>query len=136
MIGGPYMCRCVLNVKLEERNLMKSLAHTRGCWMLGMRSATYSASGESAKRLLAEGIPLEFEAISIGSQEGKQIAIIPLDESSVENARLMALAPEMYRMLKSVREWLRDEDKIMRVAIDSVIKRVEGEDHGNGKEQK
>lgn len=70
--------------------------HTPGPWNLAPRKAKYQAIPANEQ----EQIELEringvfFEALSIGSLAG-QIAIVPLDESSEVNARLIAAAPDL-----------------------------------------
>jgi len=52
---------------------------------LAKKTAHYSIDGDEAKKLIAHGLPVKFEALSIGDSRG-QVAIIPLDESNLENA--------------------------------------------------
>jgi hypothetical protein len=57
-------------------------------WELYEKPAHYRVDGEGGERLKAAGLPTLFSAVSIGiSGGGPQVAIIPLDESSLETAR-------------------------------------------------
>jgi hypothetical protein len=56
-------------------------------WVIGNRLARYYLKGKIAAKLIGAGLPTEFDAISIGVEgHGPQVAIIPLDESSMEVA--------------------------------------------------
>lgn len=69
-------------------------------WTVSARQNTYCATGPGVEALKRAGLPIEFEALSIGQGDrGPQVALIPLDESSPERARLAAQAPAMARLL-------------------------------------
>ncbi len=71
-------------------------------WELFTKVASYRA-GDPQGKLRAAGLPTEFQAMSVGEVgSGKQVAIIPLDESNVENGRLIAVAPDMLQFLKDL----------------------------------
>ena len=79
--------------------------HTPGPWYVEAFSATYrviAAANHSTERLAALGARdlLQFEALSVGTKNG-QVAIVPLDESSRENARLIAAAPDLLAALRA-----------------------------------
>lgn len=76
---------------------------TPGPWKLSLQEAEYTLGKEEAKQLKMHGLPTRFNAISVGSNNGKgaQMAIIPLDESNQANGYLIAAAPEMYEVIKS-----------------------------------
>jgi hypothetical protein len=72
-------------------------------WEIGPREATYQIlpTNECDRQALASAGKLTFKAISVGLPErGPQVAIIPLDESSVENARMIAALPELLAAAK------------------------------------
>lgn len=75
------------------------MSHTLGPWQINPVTGTYRCIGSadhSDERLamLAAIGKMQFEALSIGDVRG-QIAIIPLDESNRDNARLIASAPDL-----------------------------------------
>lgn len=75
--------------------------YTAGPWTIGVRLSRYQAMGSNPReieRLAALG-KVDFEAISIGTESG-QVALVPLDESTIENAMLMAAAPELLEALE------------------------------------
>lgn len=47
------------------------------------------------------GLSVEFDALSVGTDAGT-VALIPLDESSVENAMLILVVPELLAQVKCV----------------------------------
>lgn len=69
---------------------------TPGPWVLSTKAARYRAVpvNKEGKRILRSLKKLEFDALSIGADNG-QVAIVPLDESNEANARLIAAAPEL-----------------------------------------
>ncbi len=71
---------------------------TKGPWEMYTRRAIYRVGEKEEAKLKAYGMPTQFEAVSIGTKQG-QIAIIPLDESSLANGQLISAAPEMYKAL-------------------------------------
>ena len=83
------------------------MTHTPGPWTIGVRSNTYQAVGDSEK-LVAVGLPVQFVALSVGTPQG-QVAIVPLDESSRENAHLIAAAPALLAALKGLMNDLDDD---------------------------
>lgn len=72
---------------------------TPGPWQIGLKTSKYKVDEKHHLKLAALGLPNEFEALSIGGNFIGQVALIPLDESSIENAQLIAAAPEMYEAL-------------------------------------
>lgn len=71
---------------------------TRGPWEVAPQSATYEVTGEAGERLRDAGLNTQVVMISVGTRSG-QVAAIPLDESSIENASLIAEAPNLYDQL-------------------------------------
>jgi hypothetical protein len=80
-------------------------------WEINPREGAYQgipATDRERELLIASG-KLSFRALSIGVCDprfhqgmGPQVAIIPLDESNIENARLIAAAPELLEALKQM----------------------------------
>lgn len=69
-------------------------------WELNPLRARYRVVGPAARveRMLAAGLPLEFDAVSVGLRDGgPQVALIPLDESSVETGVAIAALPQLVR---------------------------------------
>lgn len=67
-------------------------------WELGARPSRYHCAprNKDEGRQLAALSKVEFDALSIGRRgNGPQVAIIPLDESSQDHARLIVSAPEL-----------------------------------------
>lgn len=66
------------------------MAHTPGPWRFGLRLAEYNSTGPN-------GEEWTFQAASIGANNGAgpQMAIIPMDESSMENGALISAAPDL-----------------------------------------
>jgi hypothetical protein len=73
--------------------------HTPPPWEIAPRKARYRAVDEAP--LLAVGLPVEFEAWSVGTAAGSA-ALIPCDESSFENAILVRAAPELLQALRNL----------------------------------
>ena len=80
---------------------------TPGPWRINPYAATYEAvstdAPEMSSRLAAlkeAGLSI-FKAVSIGTSTG-QVALIPLDESNMANARLIAAAPKMEMTLRHI----------------------------------
>lgn len=68
---------------------------------------------DQRKRMIAEacGFPVQFEAAAIENETGnKTIAIIPLDDSSIENALLFAAAPDLLDACKKALDYLQRSD--------------------------
>jgi hypothetical protein len=92
--------------------------------------ARYAAVGVAAGRLLAAGLPVEFDALSIG-YAGGQFALIPLDESGHDNAvRIVACVNACEGMaypegavagLRAYIERLRAEVGVLRGALASLV---------------
>ncbi len=74
---------------------------TKGPWEMYTRRATYRAGKKEEAKLKAYGMPTQFEAVSIGTKQG-QVAIIPLDESSLANGQLITAAPDMCELLDAM----------------------------------
>jgi hypothetical protein len=73
-------------------------------WEIAPRRSTYQAipANECDRETLAAAGKLTFPALSIGiAPSGPQVAIVPLDESSVEHARMIAALPELLYELKA-----------------------------------
>lgn len=81
--------------------------HTPGAWEIAPRIAKYSVipANDHERGQLERIGALTFDALSIGTPKG-QAAIIPLDESSRDNATLIAAAPEMFDLLNQLNNWL------------------------------
>lgn len=93
-------------------------------WELFTRIARYAAVGDHARKLRAAGLPVEFDAMSVGKQTG-QIAIIPLDESNEKNGRLIAGVPVMYAALAQIALYQGSDypaDKCAEIAMDALAK--------------
>lgn len=75
---------------------MRQEAHeaklTPGPWEVSGRRAVYQDVGK---------VFAPFDAASVGTVTG-QVAIVPLDESSLANAHLIAAAPKMYEALATI----------------------------------
>jgi len=67
-------------------------------WSVAPNKAFYNLDGEDAEKLKSVGLPIRFEALSVGNEQG-QIAIIPLDNSNEFNARLISYAPVLFNVL-------------------------------------
>lgn len=78
---------------------------TKGSWHVAPQKAVYSITGEAGERLKSYNLPTDVVMVSVGTSNG-QVAAIPMDESSMENAYLISAAPEMYRLLEQVNEFL------------------------------
>lgn len=80
--------------------------HTPGPWNIAPKTATYKlcVPDDLAAGLKAAGIQIEFQALSVGTAKSGSAAIIPLDESNIENARLIAAAPELLEALQGMIE--------------------------------
>lgn len=70
---------------------------TPGPWSIGIRQAEYDVVEKYA--LASMGMQTRFMAVSIGTPKN-QVAIVPLDESNISNARLIAAAPELLDAVK------------------------------------
>jgi len=56
---------------------------------LGVRTNRYTiADPKERQKLIDAGLPADFEAISIGDERG-QLCFVPLDESSIDHARVI-----------------------------------------------
>ena len=67
--------------------------------MIGARTATYKPAAQSAyQKLMEETHPemFQFKALSVGCDEIGQLFIVPLDESSKENAEYILRAIRAY----------------------------------------
>lgn len=75
-------------------------------WRVGARQARYAVADEVQRaKLIKLGIPYEFDALSVGTDQ-RQVAIIPLDTAGVKDAVLISAAPQMLEALKLVNDWL------------------------------
>ena len=64
-------------------------------WSIGSRTNFYLVDPSPREKvaMVAAGLSLRFEAVSIGGgEEDNQVALVPLDESSVENAEFIVKA--------------------------------------------
>lgn len=79
--------------------------HTPGPWSVAARVGKYQAvpANEHERAMLESIKAVEFQALSVG-HPGGQIAIVPLDESSPENANLLSAAPDMLEALEGLIE--------------------------------
>lgn len=81
--------------------------HTPGPWSINQYTADYEVVGTDAplpglRQQAIIGIGKnKFKAVSIGTGSG-QVAIIPLDESNLDNAKLITAAPDMAEALKNI----------------------------------
>ena len=73
---------------------MSMSKYTAGPWEIAPRKARYRVTGEGAEALKACGLPVDIDMVSIGTSTG-QVAAIPMDESNMANAYLIAAAPEL-----------------------------------------
>lgn len=68
---------------------MREARHVGKMASLMPRAINYSVTNDDLKqRLISHGLPVSFDALSVGTDDG-QLALIPLDESSRENAVLI-----------------------------------------------
>lgn len=82
---------------------MTTAKHTPGPWSVAPRVGRYQVipATEHERIQLASINGLEFEALSVGGAN-RQMAIIPLDESNIDNANLIAAAPEMLEAIEKL----------------------------------
>ena len=82
---------------------MNEAKHTPGPWDIAPRSAPYIAHSDNPriKAWLERSGTDRFDALSVGTKNGS-VALIPLDESNMENARLIAAAPYMLEALQEI----------------------------------
>jgi len=71
-------------------------------WKLAPGIATYEVVTKR-QLMINMGVLTKFKALSVG-EEGKQIAIVPLDSSNQKNAQLIEAAPELLNLLKDIRD--------------------------------
>lgn len=77
--------------------------HTPAPWNIALRTNFYKSDGIEVPLMQKIGVPVRFEAISIGGgEDNNQMAIVPLDSSSIANARLIASAPELLAALEAM----------------------------------
>ena len=83
-----------------ERNANLAVQPYQETWNLSRKENGYCCVPDLPEQLRAlQAVNrLQFRALSVGCNGG-QVAIIPLDESSVERGQLIACVPEMARML-------------------------------------
>jgi len=94
---------------------------TEAPWtMSGLTNRYHITQNESWPQELLEHFNTEFDAISISSPDGRQVAIIPLDESTRQNAHLIEKAPEMLALLEELLERLEFDEWIS----DAFVSRV------------
>jgi len=101
------------------------MSHTKGPWAIAPKTAQYIATSDNPaiKQWLELSGKDRFDALSVGTVDGS-VAIIPLDESNVDNAQLIAVAPEMLAELRNVLEWTRIEKIPLRAQEIASIERV------------
>jgi hypothetical protein len=82
--------------------------HTEGPWNIAPKTCEYIANpdAEIKAKMILMGIPLSFNALSIGTDMGS-VALIPLDESSRENAQLIVAAPDLLKALELIHDHAR-----------------------------
>lgn len=76
---------------------MSAAKHTPGPWEIAPKRCVYRAvpaDYETTLRMAQAGVPFEFEALSVGTNAGT-VALIPLDESSEDNALVVRAAPDL-----------------------------------------
>lgn len=97
-----------------------------GPWKIATKISNYQFSGEEAAKLRTAGLPTRFEALSIGANDGRgpQVAIIPLDESSRANAKLIEAAPKLLKICKSVMNY--DLPSKLKFYLSNVIEEATG----------
>lgn len=107
------------------------MSHTKGPWRLGPEKCSYKIN-DRKKELICEenGFPTSFFALGIGNEdENKTIAIVPLDDSNEENARLIAAAPDLLKACKEALDCLRRPQRgisVTRVTLQMAIDKAEG----------
>lgn len=74
---------------------------TPGPWTIAPKTVTYRCvpDAQTAQQMLLRGIPFEFDALSVGTAKNGSAAIVPLDESCIENALLIACATRLLEEL-------------------------------------
>lgn len=87
-------------------------------WSIGSRTNFYLVDPSPMEKvaMVAAGLPLRFEAVSIGGEEDNQVALVPLDESSVANAEFIVKAANAYddlvaaadHLIKELNDWSLD----------------------------
>lgn len=101
---------------------------TQPPWTRGMHTAFYTAMLNPLMPIepQAEFVGKVFEAISIGTKDG-QVAIIPLDESSEENANFVAAAPDLLYALEEFLDTVgKDEYPVTAAIAIRAIKKAKG----------
>lgn len=78
--------------------------HTKGPWKVGARLSEYRVCDTNpARQAHIEKAGLDkFQALSVGRDDLGSIAIVPMDESNMANARLIAVSPDMYEALEDI----------------------------------
>ena len=90
---------------------MTETKFTPGPWEIGPNTNIYEPALPGIRdRLESLGLPVTFEALSVGKDEG-QMALVPLDESNAANAHLIAAAPEMYGECEASLAFLEDDSR-------------------------
>lgn len=92
-----------------EETLAKPAKHTPGPWEINPHEAEYMAIKSLAPDyqverhlMLAASGKNKFRALSVGNKRFGQVAIIPLDESNIANAKIVAAALDMAEALKDL----------------------------------
>lgn len=86
---------------------------TPGPWEINPHEAEYMVTAvlapdhqmQRAMSLVSTG-KNKFRAISVGNERLGQVAIIPLDESNMANAKIVAAALDMAEALKTARQFI------------------------------
>ena len=107
------------------------MSYTEGPWEIAPDAATYTIDGYAGRRLRAVGLPTEVLMLSVGTRSG-QIAAIPMDESNVENARLIAAAPDLLEALEEITNYSGGaesavDDEYVMARVHSAIDKAKGD---------
>lgn len=104
--------------------------YTPGPWSIAPRKSDYEvADGAVRTKMIHAGLEdkMRFTCAAIEDKFGaRSIALIPLDDSNMENASLIAAAPELLEALKEIRMTTKYTDSDYFSKYDKIIAKAEG----------